>query len=114
MPAGRLSRHWLCQTVVDDQGRLYLSDRSRYLYRELPDNQYHLVVEGDTLFLLAATYFEGVERPAGLFWVIADFQPTPIHDATLALENGRLLAIPSMRTLMEEILSPSRVDEFED
>jgi hypothetical protein len=110
---GPFSRHLLCQTVVDEQGRLFLSERSRYGYRELPDNQYHLVVEGDTLHHLAATYYEGIERPAGLFWVIADFQPTPVDDPTLALQVGRVLAIPSMRTVVEEILTPKRIDEFE-
>lgn len=113
MPALPFSRHLLCQTVVDDQGRLFLSERSRYRYRELADNRYHVVVEGDTLYGLAATYYEGIERPAGLFWVIADFQPTPIHDPTLTLQVGRLLIIPSMRTLTEEILNPGRSEEFE-
>jgi hypothetical protein len=78
------------------------------LYRELPDNRFHVVVEGDTLYNLAALYFEGIERPAGLFWVIADFQQTPIHDPTVQLEPGRALVIPSLRTLIEEILSSNR------
>lgn len=112
MPAGRLSRHLLCTTLVDAEGRLFLSDRARYLYRELPDNRYHVVAEGDTLHGLAATYYEGIERPAGLFWVIADFQPTPIHDPTVRLDVGRTLVIPSLRVVMEEILNPSRGDEF--
>jgi hypothetical protein len=113
MPAGRFSRHLLCQTHMDSMGRLYLADRTRYRYRELPDNRFHQVAEGDSLYVLAATYFEGLDRPSGMFWVIADFQPTPIFDTTVPLEIGRVLVIPSMRTLTEEILNPNRQDDLE-
>ena len=112
MPAGRFSRYLLCETLMDIEGRLYLGDRKRFTYKELSDNRYHQVVEGDTLFGLAAMYFEGTERPAGLYWVIADFQPTPIYDATLALDLGHTLVIPSMRVVMEQILNSSRRREF--
>lgn len=112
MPPGKYSRHLLCDTIADPLGKLFLADRSRYFYRELADNRFHSVVQGDTLFDLAGVYFAGVERPAGLFWVIADFQPTPIHDPTVVLEPGRVLVIPSLRTVLEEILNPNRTPEF--
>src|SRR5688572_17469133 len=110
MPAGQYSRHLLCDTVVDAQGRLFLADRVPYRYRELPDNRYHVVAEGDTLFTLAGVYFEGVPRAAGLFWVLADFQPVPIHDPTLQLTIGRTMIIPSLRVVLEDILNPYRTD----
>jgi hypothetical protein len=43
--------------------------------------------------------------------VIADFQADPIHDPTLSLALGRELAIPSVRTVVEEVFSESRRDE---
>jgi len=50
-------------------------------------------------------------RPAGLWWVIADFQPDPIHDPPVALELGRVLAIASVRTVLEEVFSERRREE---
>ena len=43
--------------------------------------------------------------------MIADFQPGPIHDPTLALDVGRALVIPSVRVVTEEILSEQRRQE---
>jgi hypothetical protein len=43
-----------------------------------------------------------------LWWVIADFQSDPIHDPTRKLKRGRVLIIPSERTLTEEIFSERR------
>ena len=45
---------------------------------------------------------------AALWWVIADFQPEPVHDPTRALEVGRVMFIPSERTLVEEVFSSRR------
>ncbi len=109
---GRLSRHQLCEVLTDMQGRQYLGERRRYTYRELTDNRFHIIAAGDTIFVLASQYFQGADRPALLYWVIADFQPTPIHDVTVPLVPGRTLVIPSLRTLMEEILNPGRSSEF--
>lgn len=79
-----------------------------YRFRELPDTREHVAAEGDTLSTLAARYFVGQARAAGFWWVIADFQPEPIHDPTISLTPGRLLYIPSLRTLTEEIFSERR------
>lgn len=111
MPPGQLSRHLLCDTTLDAEGRLLLADRVPYRYRELPDNRFHVVAEGDSVFTLAGVYFEGIPRAAGLFWVIADFQPVPIHDPTLQLTIGRTMIIPSVRVVIEEILNPMRTDD---
>jgi hypothetical protein len=97
--------------VQDDEGRLVLTDREPFRFRSLPDNRQHVVKEGETIFSLAGRYFAPLPRPAGLWWVIADFQPDPIHDPTIALEPGRVLVIPSVRTVQEEIFSERRRGE---
>ena len=67
--------------------------------------------QGETLFSLAGRYFAALPRPAGLWWVIADFQPDPIHDPTLSLEVGQVLLVPSVRTVVEEVFSEKRRQE---
>ncbi len=111
MPPRRFSRPTFCSGILDEEGRLCLTEREPYRYRALPDNRQHVVKTGETLFALAGRYFASLPRPAGLWWVIADFQPDPIHDPTLTLEPGRALVIPSLRTVLEEIFSESRRDE---
>lgn len=108
MPPNRFSRHRFTLGVKDDDGNLFLTERVPFGYRERSDNKHHLVRTGDTLYSLAGRYFSAFERAAGLWWVIADFQPDPIHDPTLALEVGRVLVIPSLRTVQEEIFNERR------
>jgi hypothetical protein len=66
------------------------------------------VVSSDSLFSLAGKYFAPLPRACGFWWVIADFQPDPIVDPTLALDIGRLLYIPSTRVVTDVILGESR------
>jgi hypothetical protein len=108
MPPRRFSRYTFSAAVMDDDERLHLTDREPFRFRPLPDNRQHVVKEGDTLFSLAGRYFAALPRPAGLWWVIADFQPEPVHDPTLGLELGRLVVVPSVRTLVEEVFSEKR------
>lgn len=109
MPPRAYSRHTFTEVEQDEQGRLRLTDRVPYRFRPLDDNVFHVVREGDTLFNLAGRYFAEVgERPAGLWWVIADFQPEPIHDPTLRLATGATLVVPSARTILEAIFSEKR------
>lgn len=79
-----------------------------FRFREFSDSKEHVVRQGDTLFTLAGRYFAPQPRACGLWWVIADFQPDPIHDPTLDLEVGRVLIVPSLRTLTEEVFSERR------
>lgn len=111
MPPRRFSRYTYSAAVLDESERLFLTDRETFRYRALPDNRQHVVKEGDTLFSLSGRYFAPLPRPAGLWWVIADFQPDPIHDPTLALEVGRVLVVPSLRTVTEEVFSEKRRQE---
>jgi hypothetical protein len=111
MPPRRFSRYTFSQGVLDDQERLLLTDREPFRFRDLPDNRLHVVAEGDSLFSLAAQLFASLDRPAGLWWIIADFQPEPIIDPTLELEVGRTLVVPSLRLVTEEIFNESRRGE---
>jgi hypothetical protein len=111
MPPRRFSRFTFSAAVLDDDERLFLTDREPFRFRALPDNRQHVVKEGDTLFSLAGRYFAPLPRPSGLWWIIADFQPDPIHDPTISLEVGRVLLIPSLRTISEEVFSEKRRQE---
>lgn len=108
MPPRRWSRHTFTTAYLDAAGDLILTEPVRYTYRELPDNRLHRVKVGDTLFNLASRSFKDFRRPAGLWWIIADFQPDPIHDPTIALTPGSTLVIPSTRTVLEEVFSEKR------
>ena len=91
-----------------DADTVYLTDRIPFRFVDFADNTFHTVIEYDSLYHLAARYFKGIDRPAGLWWVIADFQPQPIHDPTIKLLPGSTLIIPSLRTVTEIIFSGRR------
>ena len=107
------SRYLFCMGIVDERGRLYLSDREPFRFVERADSRFHTVQEGDTLFSLAHQYFQPLPRPDQFFWVIADFQREPIVDPTLKLPKGLTLVIPSVRCVVEEIFNESRRPLFE-
>lgn len=113
MPPRKFSRYSFTtglRNADDLLQRFYLTDRVRFLYLPLADNIQHVVSDGDTLWNLASRFYIPIERPAGLWWVIADFQPAPIHDPTVRLETGSLVIIPSLRTVTEQIFSAARTD----
>lgn len=105
------SRYSFCKGWTDPEGRLYLDDRKPYGYRAFSDNSMHVVKQEETLYSIAGKHFRPFERAAGLWWVIADFQPNPIHDPTIQLVPGSVLILPSLRTVLEEILSEDRNEE---
>ncbi len=108
MPPQAFSRFEFTTAIRDRFGRLFLTEREPIRFISLPDSRLHVVKQGDTLFSIADRFFRPKPRPAGFWWVIADFQPDPIIDPTLALEVGRQIVVPSLRTLDELILDPSR------
>lgn len=111
MPPRRYSRLQFTAGVADDAGRNLLTGRERFLYQSFPDNLVHIVSEGEDLFHIAGRYFSALPRGCGLWWVIADFQPTPIHDPTLRLKAGDELIIPSVRTVSEYVFDRRRSRE---
>jgi hypothetical protein len=113
MPPRRFSRYEFTLGIRDDDARLFLTDREPFRFRSLPDNRLHEVKEGETIFTIAGRYFRPRSRAAGLWWIIADFQPDPIQDPTIPLDLGRRLFVPSLRTIDEEILSERRRREVQ-
>lgn len=108
MAVRRLSRYQFSTLRLDSQGRTFLTERHPYRFTDLPDTIQYTVGEGDTLRGLATKYYGALPRPERLWEVIADFQPDPIHDSTLKLDPGRLLYIPSLRTVTEVIYNERR------
>ena len=105
MPPLLGSRYASSYAYQDEAGRLTLSEREPFPFRELLDNQVHVVAEGDTLWRLADLYFQPLPRACGYWWAVADYQPEPIIDPTLELEVGRQIVVPSLRTLTEQVLA---------
>lgn len=108
MPPRRLSRHTFTIGRTDAEGRFYLSDRKPFRFRKLDDTTLHTVKLGDSLYTLAGRYYAPTPGASRLWWVIADFQPDPIHDPTLDLVEGSVLFVPSLRTVTELIFSETR------
>lgn len=111
MPPRRHSRHTFAegtQLLVLNDERTFLTEREPFRFVQLADNRAHVVTRGNTLYSLAGRYFRGFFRPSGLWWIIADFQPQPIHDPTIQLTPGSVLFIPSRRTIDEEVFGEAR------
>jgi hypothetical protein len=108
MPPRLNSRYTFSSAIPDAAGALVLSEREPFGFVDLPDNVRHVARTGDTLFSLAARYFHGFDRPDGLWWIIADFQPQPVLDPTLAFVEGTVVFVPSVRTVHESIFDESR------
>lgn len=110
MAPRKLSYYTFSRGIRDRNGALILTRPPRFLYRELSDNKIVIVNEGDTLMTIAGREYRLIdpERACGLWKIIAEFQPTPIHDPTLKLEPGSTLVIPSPRTVLELVFNERR------
>jgi len=109
MPPRLFSRYQFCVGYIDPtSGLLTLTDRDPFRFAPFPDNIQHAVRNGDSLFSLAQRYYATMSQAAQLWWVIADFQPDPILDPTIQLEIGRILQIPSLKTVQTEIFDSHR------
>ena len=110
MPPRELSRHGFTSVVIDDAGRQWLTRRTPYGFHHFSDTRMVEVGQTDSLFTIAGMHFRAIDplRACGLWWIIADFQPDPIHDPTIKLQLGRRLHVPSVRTVREVIFSEER------
>lgn len=109
MPPRRFSRFTFSEGFIDDgDGSFLLADPEPFPFAEFTDTRIHIVSDGDSLFNLAGRYFSSFQRPSGLWWIIADFQPDPIIDPTRKLAVGLTLFVPSERVVTEEIFSEAR------
>ena len=110
MPPRENSRHlYTLARLRAGGGELFLEDREPFRYRNLKDNRVWPVKEGDTLHRIAATVYAPLGKlpitsAATLWWVIADFQPIPIHAPTIRLTPGDTLILPSLRVVETRIL----------
>lgn len=112
MPPNIFSRYSFSSAEENSAGKLVLSRRVPIRFQQRDDNRNRLVNEGDTVFNLASRFFARfTSRPAGLWWVITDFQPTPIHDPTIRLAAGSVIVIPSTRFVIEVVLNEGRLQE---
>jgi hypothetical protein len=111
MPPRQNSRYSFSRGYTDESGAFVLTDPVPFRFHPYTDNRFHTITSEDSLFTLAAKYFKRFPRPNGLWWIIADFQPDPIHDPTRRLGVGTVLVIPSDRTVQENIFASKRYDE---
>lgn len=110
MAPRKLSRYTFSRGIRDRNGAMILTQPPPFPYRDLADNKTIVVSRGDTLFTLAGREYRKIdpERASGLWWIIAGFQPTPILDATLVLEEGTTIIVPSPRTVLELVFDERR------
>lgn len=102
------SRYRYCTEYQDDDGNYYLDEREPFRYQDVSDNRFHTVIDGDTWWGLAHLYFSGYTRQCGLWWLLCEYQPTPVIDPTLRLEPGDVIVIPPMRMVRMEVFSSER------
>lgn len=115
MPPGPQSRYRFTEAYADPvDGRLSLSEREPFGFRELRDTTIHLSREGDSWWTLAGHYYEAFVTadlafdPSQLWWILADFQPEPVIDPTVVIPVGTALYIPSLRAVHELIFNDRR------
>lgn len=113
MPPRLNSRHIFTLGVHDTANaeNLELTEREPFIYQDLSDNRVHICADGDSLWSLAARYFDPIVNAANLWWIIADFQPDPLEDPTIALQPGQTLIVPSVRTVLEAVFADARALE---
>ena len=102
------SRFSRAQIVRGVGNRRYVGDRVPYRYVPHSDNVDHAVTHTDTLAAIASRYFAPLPRACGLWWAIADFQPTPIINPLRPLyQHADIIVVPSLRVLTDSIIGAS-------
>jgi hypothetical protein len=104
------SRYRLSVVYQTEDDHLYFSLNEREPYGAEEDDIIHITSEGETLFSIAHKYYG--ELPGGVhhWWLIGEYQPTPIKDPSLRLAANSLVIIPSVRKLLD-VLSGNTLSE---
>ena len=105
MPMFPWSRYRYCNQLENENGVLFIDEREPFRYREEGDNRFYRAKEGDTWWGLAHVFFDGVQRACGLWWLLCEYQPTPVLDPTLGIEPNTLIVIPSTRVLRTQVFT---------
>lgn len=108
MPMFPWGRYRYCTQYTDSDSVSYLDEREPFRYRDESDNRYHKAKNGDTWWGLAHMYFQGIPWQCRLWWLLCEYQPTPIVDPTLIIPEGTLVVIPSMRVVRDLVFSTER------
>jgi hypothetical protein len=112
-PTSRYSRDYFCTGQLDADGMFFLSERVPFRYQPFDDTIERIAVAGDTWWSLAFLYYGAIPNAANLLWyVIADFQPVPVVDPTIAIVPGTTVYVPSLQTLLSDICSEQRRKDF--
>jgi len=103
------SRYAVTTLETLEDGTVELGEREPYHFRQRDDNLIHVAGHGDTWDALAEIYYSSIsDRACGLWWVIAEYQPTPIVDPTIPIAPGRSVVIPAPIVVVTEILRSDR------
>jgi len=84
-----------------------MPERLRYVYRD--DTRLHVAADGEYLFDIAYAYYRHAfgDDAHDLWEILAQFQPVPIEDPSIALAAGTHVLIPSVAFIREEALGSS-------
>jgi len=95
--------------IQQTDGSLVTTLPERVEFQERSDTLIHVVAEGERLTDLAVLYYKEVFGDAAVdMWeVIAQFQPTPIIDGTIALPVDAEILIPSEDFIRDEAFGSS-------
>ena len=105
-PITDFSRYRFANRFRDSNQKIFFELRNRIKFTNRDDNRLYTVKQGDNLLNIAFRLFGSFTRPAGLWWIIMDFNN--IIDPTVELELGTLLVIPSENAAREVLSTVSR------
>lgn len=103
------SRYFATGEETNDEAVQVVAEREPYAYRDRSDNISHVASEGDSWQTIAERYYSSISsRACGLWWVVAEYQPTPIVDPTLQIRKGKVITVPAPIVVINEILPDVR------
>lgn len=102
------SRDRFAVEMEDEDGTIFATDYEPFGFRPETDNRAYVARDGDTWAGVAFLSFPAIPRACGLWWALADYQPEPVVDPTLAIAAGRVVVIPSERVLRQLVFASER------